>query len=129
MRFYQYKEARQKAMGELFDKHGVFFAFSKSQIDEQKQEGVKYYSLDGGMFIPQSNYKPFNEEFEKSDEVYISKAKELFTPTQIITYELGNHEYCITYDLEDTKDALEDFSFNEQEYSDAIKEYLANCEF
>jgi len=128
MNYYEYKQQREAQVSELFDKYEVFFAFSKSQLQEHKKEGVKYYSLDGGMFIPQDNYDPFNEEFERVEDDYMAKAKEIFTPEEIIRYELANHEYCITYDLTDTKEVLEEFNFSDENYRAAIKEYLSDCE-
>lgn len=128
MKYYEYKQQRENEMSKLFAKHGVFFAFSNKQINEQKEENVKYYSLGAGMFIPQDNYDSFNEEFEKSEDDYMAKAKEIFTPEEIIRYELANHEYCITYDLTDTKEVLEEFNFSDENYRAAIKEYLSDCE-
>lgn len=128
MTYGQYKNERGKRINDIFDKHEVFFAFSRSQLEEKKQAGVKYYSLDGGMFIPQANYDAFNEEFEQEDEKHIAEAKKLFGAKRIICYELANHEYCYTYDLTDTKEALEDFGFSEEDYQEAIKEYLSKCE-
>ncbi len=50
-------------------------------------------------------------------------------------YELANHEYCITYDLEDTLDALDLTAdeINDDErllhgMKKAIKLYIANCD-
>ncbi len=129
MKYYEYKQTRETQVTELFNKYEVFFAFSKSQLEEKKKDGVKYYSLDGGMFIPQSNYDLFNDEFKQQDMNFIKKAKELFSPIEIIRYELANHEYCITYDLSDTKDVLEEFNFSDEQYKAAIKDYLLHCEF
>ena len=42
-------------MIKLFKDTGAFFAFSNEQVDEQKQEGVKYVSLGAGMICPKEN--------------------------------------------------------------------------
>lgn len=128
MTYSKHKDNRQKQMSALFDKHDVFFAFSRSQLEAEKKEGVKYYSLDGGMFIPQANYDAFNAEFEAQQNTYESEAKEKFSATEIISYELANHEYCYTYDLTDTKVALEEFGFSDEEYRVAVKHYLSKSE-
>ncbi|MCX6076027.1 MAG: hypothetical protein NTW78_03980 [Campylobacterales bacterium] len=129
MKYYQHKEARQQEMTALFDKHGVIFAFGKEQLDNAKKDGIQYYSSGFGMFIPTNNYKLFNEECAAQQENFIIKAKELFTANQIITYELGNYEYCINEDLRDTRGALEEFNFSDEEYKVAIKEYMQNCDY
>jgi len=129
MKYYEYKQERENEINALFKKHDVFFAFSAKQINEKKKDGVKYYSLGSGMFIPQENYELFNNEFEEFDTNLVKKAKEIFTPTEIIGYELANHEYCITYDLSDTKNTLEEFNFSDAEYSAAVQDYLQTCEF
>lgn len=128
MTYSQHKNDRQKQMSALFDKHEVFFAFNRSQLEAEKKEGVKYYSLDGGMFIPQSNYDAFNAEYEAQENAYEREAKEKFSAIEIIGYELANHEYCYTYDLTDTKEALEEFSFSDEEYRAAVKHYLSKSE-
>jgi nucleoid-associated protein YejK len=128
MKYYEYKETLQKQISDVFDKHDAFFAFSKEQLEKGKKEGVKYYFLDGGMFLPQDNYEQFNIDYKAIDENFTKTAKELFTSLEIIRYELANHEYCITYDLTDTKEVLEDYLFSDEEYKIAIKEYLAECD-
>lgn len=128
MTYLQHKDSRQKQMSTLFEKHEVFFAFSRSQIEAEKKEGVKYYSLEGGMFIPQANYDAFNAEYEEQENAYMQEAKEKFSATEIISYELANHEYCYTYDLTDTKGALEEFGFSDKEYRVAVKDYLSKSE-
>ena len=57
-----YMEDRQTA---LFDRLGVFFAFSKGQFDEGKKEGVKYCSLGSGMICPKDNAKELIDELDR----------------------------------------------------------------
>lgn len=128
MNYGEFKNTKQHSADELLNKHEVFFAFTKEQLMKNKKENVKYYSLDGGMFIPQENYEQFLEDFNKQEDRFIEKAKELFSPCEIIKYELANHEYCYTYDMTDTKEVLEGFNFSEEDFMQAKKEYLAECE-
>jgi len=129
MTYYEYKQTRETAHTELLNKYGVFFAFSKEQFDEGKKEGVEYYSTGLGMLVPKDNFEMFIKEQEGRGEEFIVKAKELFTPTEIIRYELGNYEYCIREDLTDTKEALEEFNFSDEEFRVAAKEYMSHCEY
>lgn len=128
MKYYQFKQKREESINKLFDKYGVFFAFSKKQLEKNKKDGEKYYSLGSGMFVPQKNIEKFEKEYSSIGENFVKNAKEKFTACEIIKYELANHEYYITYDLSDTKDVLEEFNFSDEDYNKARKEYLAECE-
>lgn len=47
----------QEKQTKAFDTAGAFFAFSKSQFDEAKKDGVKYCDMGGGMLCPVDNAK------------------------------------------------------------------------
>lgn len=122
------------------------FAFS----DEQFKEGMeklglkptdigKVYSIGYGGFIKKSDAKAFskmwddirkeNQQAIDDDSTGEGYIKDMFL------YELGNHEYCITYDLTETLEALE-LSLEEINKSKklkhglklALKEYLEEIE-
>lgn len=124
MRYGDFKKEKQKEYDLLIEEVGIFFAFGKKQLLENKKENTKYYDLGMGMFCPQDNFKTFESKSEEINKKNIENAKELFTPSQIIGYELANHEYGYTYDATDTEEALKEFCFSDDEYRIAIKEYL-----
>ena len=109
----KYIELKNKHQAEI-NAFPMFFAFSDEQFTKgMKSLGLKetdtdkIYSLKGtGGFYKKTDAAKLNEMFERH-ETECNKAMEdaeyLF---QMFYYELGNHEYCITYDLEDTLDAL-----------------------
>ena len=39
----------------ILEANGAFFAFSQSQFDEQKKEGVIYVSMGAGLICPKEN--------------------------------------------------------------------------
>ena len=128
MRYGDFKNEKQKEYDLLVEEVEIFFAFSKKQLLENKKENTKYYNLGMGMFCPQDNFKMFENKSEEMNEKSLKDAKKLFTPSQIIGYELANHEYICTYNTTVIKEVLEEFCFSDDEYRIAIKEYLAEQE-
>lgn len=91
------------------EKHGAYFAFSKTQFEEKQVEGVKYVSDGSGMVCPKENY---NQLIEEMNEIYAEGVKQDIAEnglTAIIKRELANYECYYTGDIEDAVDALEDY--------------------
>lgn len=127
-----------------FDAFPFGFAFSKEQYEKMKEElGVKddreLISIGAGGYIRKSDESALDElvndrhkrlaEAIAADETGEGFIKDAFL------YELANHEYCYTYDLDDTLEAL-DLTI-EQIQSDkrlkhglrlAIKEYTTSAD-
>lgn len=89
------------------------FAFNTDQFNEMMQKwGLnpetdtdKILSIGAGGFIQKKDIKSFEDTFKKIDE-----EKKLFKSNydklvKMLIYELANHEYCITHDLNETLDA------------------------
>ena len=93
----------------LFKKHGVFFAFSDKQYQEQKKEGVKYVSLGMGTLCPKENAKAFIDEHHDLVKAGIAQDVEENGIDGVIIRELGNHEAFYTGDAESTVDALDGY--------------------
>ena len=110
-----YIEVEQTA---IFDKYGVFFAFSKSQltggIERLKEKGIltesnKICDIGVGGFCPSKNAKAVMDELDKLYKKGISQDIEENGLSAIIRRELDNYEYCITWDITDTYEALKDY--------------------
>ena len=99
----------------LFDKLGIFFAFSNEQLDRQKKEGVEYVSLGAGTICPKENVKAFIEEHANLVKTGIAKDIEKNGKEKIIHRELCNYECFYSGDLDDAIDALEDYGFTNEE--------------
>ena len=114
----------QEKMTELFEKYGVFFAFSKKQFDEQKKEGVEYASFGAGGLLPESNLKAFNEAFENlcKEETAFNLAN--FSKEELILNELLNQEAFYTYHISDTFDYLNSkYNFSREDIQEVFDKH------
>lgn len=124
------KEKQQKE----FNKFPIQFAFSDEQFKEgMKKLGLtendtdKVFSIGNGGFLRKTDadalnemFKRFNEEMEnaiENDKDGTGFIKDMFY------YELANHEYGYTYELDDTLEAL-GLTIEEIESNDKLKRGL-----
>lgn len=132
-----YKNIRERQEKEYneFTKDKVFYAFTEKQFNEglkklnaNKKELVQFIS---GGFIKKTDLKELLRGLSQEIEDYITldKTGNEFI-YQMFKYELRNHEYNITHDLEDTLKSLnitgEEIELKEnlkQGLLKAIKEY------
>ncbi len=139
----KYAELKNKLQKE-FDEFPFGFAFSNEQFEKMKQElGVKdnseLISIGAGGFIRKTDEKALDElingkEKRMKEAIAEDETGEGFIKDMFL-YELANHEYCITYDLRDTLEAL-DLTINEVMEDPRLKlglelarnEYLATPE-
>ena len=141
--FNSYKEMK-RVHQEEFNKFPLGAAFSNEQFNEMmKKWGLdpdkdcdKIYSIGCGCFIRKSDAQEFsdiNKRFaleEKQFRKSMKKAVDQFV------YELANHEYIITHDLEPTLDAcgisIEEFEnseFLKEAMKKALVKYKKNCRY
>ena len=109
----RYDEMKTKHEKELNDFEGMFFAFNDKQFNEGMEKiGLKekdtalICSLGSGGYMLKSRKKVFNNMFLARTNEMETALKEKDFLQDALSYELANHEYCITYDFEDTFDAL-----------------------
>lgn len=139
----KYAELKNKLQKE-FDAFPFGFAFSNEQFEKMKEElGVKdnseLISIGAGGFIRKTDEKALDElingkEKRMKEAIAEDKTGEGFIKDMFL-YELANHEYCITYELDDTLYAL-DLTLEEIEKDPRLKlglqlaknEYLASPE-
>ena len=113
-KYYELKQRQQKEV----DDFPMMFAFSNSQFDEgmkklgfEPTEIDKIYSIGAGGYIRKTDSMAFNSMFDKFDEEMKKAIEE--DPTgenfiyEMFLYELNNHEYGYTYELDDTLQALD----------------------
>ena len=123
----------------------LMFAFSQQQFNEGMEKlGLKptdthlITSIGAGGFIRKADLANFHDTMEALKIEAQAAIDEDIDGTGFIKdmflYELGNHEYCITYDLEPTLDALglsEDEVLNNPALLNGLKlaraEYLAHA--
>lgn len=141
----KYIEMQERHQKE-FDNFPMKFAFSDKQFKESMEElGLtendtdKVISIGASGFIRKSDLKAYTEmcqriEKEMKDAINEDKTGEGFIK-DMFKYELANHEYCITYELDETLDAvgltIEEINSNEalkHGLELARKEYLKQYE-
>lgn len=113
----KYNELRSKHQKEV-DGFPIGFAFSDEQFNEQmKKLGLepedtnKVISIGGGGFIRKTDLKQFEEMFERhskemNEAIESDKTGEGFIK-EMFEFELANHEFNYTHELEDTLEALD----------------------
>ena len=112
----KYLELKQKQQKEVND-FPFGFAFSNQQFKEMMEKfGLsendtdKIYSIGAGGYIRKSDADAMHEMFtrhEKERQQAIENDKDSSGYIyEMFRYELSNHEYCVTYDIEPTLDAL-----------------------
>ena len=116
MKINKYAELREKHQNE-FDKFPMKFAFSDKQFKEAMEslglaesDTDKIIGIGEGGFIRKSDLKAYTEMCQKAkkeiqEAIDNDKTGEGFIK-DMFKYELENHEYCITYELDNTLDTL-----------------------
>tara|TARA_R100001163_G_scaffold55863_1_gene43436 strand:+ start:136 stop:549 length:414 start_codon:yes stop_codon:yes gene_type:complete len=114
MNYHQLKAKHQKGYNELSQNQGVFYAFSNEQfkqglqklgLTEETSKG-KLTSIGGGGYMLSNKVQSIVDYSEKTyDEMQKAYKDEKFL-LEALTYELCNHEYCITGDARDALEAL-----------------------
>jgi hypothetical protein len=134
MKYTKFKQEQEKKYNEF----PFMYAFNSKQLNEgMKKLNVKnadeLYSIGGGGFIRKKDDKAFQDlinTVEKEIEEFLKDDDQLL---DALKYELGNHEYCISYDYEPVLEALglpryQDLTGRQKEIlNKAKKQYLANC--
>ena len=112
----KYIDLKQKQQQEVND-FPFGFAFSNSQFKEMMEKfGLKetdtdkIYSIGAGGYIRKTDSEAMEKMFERhrqemQDEINKDKKGTGFV-YEMFRYELANHEYCVSYDLEPTLNAL-----------------------
>lgn len=103
----------QKKHKEGFQSFEMFFAYSNRQLEEgltslglKKDDLDKIAHIGGGGYIRVEEYPNFLDKAEEQAKELDDKLKEEEFFKEALTYELENHEYCITNDVDDALDAL-----------------------
>lgn len=113
----KYEEIKNKHQKRVND-FPLGFAFSNEQFKDMMEKWElsendtdKILSIGGGGFIRKTDLEEYNKMWteirkEHKDLIEQDKTGEGYIKDMFIS-ELENHEYCITYELDDTLDALE----------------------
>jgi hypothetical protein len=111
----------QEEQNALFDKYGVFFAFSNEQFKEQFKEGVKYCSLGTGIICPFENVTDFTIEHNSLVSLALQEDLAENGIEAIIEREYFNYETQFDNDLERVWDTVKDYPIEiSREYFESI---------
>lgn len=88
----------------------MFFAYSRERLQEQMEtRGITSFdeitSIGAGGYIKKDDLNGLLEMVKRHVDEDTEAKKDPEFAYQMFRYELGNHEYCITYDLTDTLEA------------------------
>lgn len=111
----------------LFNETGAFFAFSSSQFNEAKTNGVKYTSVGAGLICPSDNVDRLIEQLDLISERGIAQDVKENGIKGIIHRELANHEAQITGDISDTVSVLSDYPITSEDVQAEYGEYFQHC--
>ena len=108
----KYTELKSKHQSEV-DAFPLGFAFNDTQFNEMMARwGLKptdireILSIGGGGYVRKDDAKAMHEMFDRHESEMKAAMQDPNFAFEAFDYELGNHEYCYTYDLTDTLDAL-----------------------
>ena len=128
-----YSELKNKQQKEV-DNFPSMFAFNNQQFAEGMGElgllptdTCKILSIGGGGYIRKTDNKALDELFARHELERKEARKEYQYLYDMFLYELGNHEYCITYCLRDVLDAL-DLTIGDVNNSEDLKKALYEAE-
>ena len=110
-----------------FERYGAFFAFSDKQLEEKRQEGIKYVSLFSGLIAPKDNAKRLLEELEAITDNYIKRDIEENGIKKILWREFANYECQIVGNPEDAIDALENYHIDKKTIQEEWANYWNWC--
>lgn len=111
----------EDAISETMKKHGAFYAFSTSQFNENKVEGVTYIQTGSGMLVPKENIKVLIEEMNKIYEDGIKQDMAENGLVAIIKRELSNYECYYSGEIEDAVDALKEYGITYEQVENVYK--------
>ena len=107
----------QEGITNVMNKYGAFFAFSKSQFEAAKVEGLQYESLSSGMIVPVGKGKAVIEEINAVGDAGIAQDIAENGLEAIIKRELYNHECFYTGDWKEAafQGAFEGYDISEED--------------
>lgn len=120
-----YTEADQT---NLFKQLGAFFAFSQSQFDEKRKEGVEYISLSCGMIVPKDNAKALVTGLSEINAKGVAQDLAENGREAIIRRELHNYECFYVGSVTDAAEALQAYDISLDEVKAVYRAMLASGE-
>lgn len=107
-----YTDLKNKHQREVNEFTGIFFAFSNYQFAEglaklNLPEGEKVVSIGGGGYVRKTKVQDFIDMLDRHDEERKQIKKDRKLLLDALVYELNNHEYGYTGDIEPALEVLD----------------------
>ena len=107
-----YNQIKKDHQDEMNSFTGIFFAFSNDQFKEGVEkvgasEANPVVRIAGGGFLLKNRVKAFKDMLARHDEDRKALRKDRKTLLEALIYELRNHEYGYTRDVEPALEALD----------------------
>ena len=122
-----YLELKEKQSHEL-NNFPMMWAFNEKQFNEglERLRATKenLCRIPGGGFIKKTDAKAFEDMFIRHRQEMDAAISDDEFLTEALTYELSNHEYCITWDA---TDALNTLGIDRDNMDDRTKKCLATA--
>lgn len=109
------QDYKEQAQTDLFRETGTFFAFSDSQFNEQKVDGVEYVNCGAGCICPKENVKTLLDGLGKIQKEAIAQDIAENGKEKIIERELYNHEAFYTGRISETLDEVKQYGFTRED--------------
>lgn len=105
----------ENKQSKLFEDAGAFWAFSNSQFDEKRVEGVKYVVLPHGLICPKPNVDKLIDGIAQINKDAIKEDLDDNGKSKIITRELYNLECFLTWDYDEVIERLKPYGITKEE--------------
>ena len=126
MKYLEIREENQKEINNF----RIIFAFSNKQLTEgmekhglEPNETDRLISIGAGGFILKEDRESFHKLMDRMDRRITENFNDPKFVYDMFNYELGNHEYCITYDIQPTLESL-GLTIEEVNKNEILKEQL-----
>ena len=125
-----YTQLKQKQAKEVNDFKGIFFAFNNDQFVEGVAsigltiaDTKQIYSIGAGGYIRRDRSADLHAMMDRHTDEKQQLKKEENLLLDALVYELRNHEYCISYEVEPALNAL---GFTKEDIDPAILKKACN---
>ena len=137
----EFKEYRSKLYHDITNECNIFFAFGEKQLNEElekRQLSIKdIISIGCGGYMPIKNSDMYKQKMLELNDIKEKWVKELKKHPALlknaIKYDLGNYEYCISYDSDVLLSTAYEYDIKTEDeiklFNDARDEYLSECNY
>ena len=125
-----YKEMKDRQQSEYNNFKGVFYAFNEQQFNKgmkklglEKDDLNKIYRIGAGGYLLKTKDEEFKNMLDRFDKEQKERMNDLNFCISMFKYEMYNHEYSYTWELDDTLRAL-NLTMEEINNNNILKEAL-----